>query len=119
MLPKKKRITKEIFQNIMKNGKAFHGSLFLFRYLPSKVPQYSFVVSKNVAKNAVTRNKFRRIGYNILIKQELKPVIGIFFFKKEALKTEKEFINKDIINILNKTYLSLASVSSPKQGLGK
>ena len=103
MLSKKKRITKEVFQSIMKNGKAFHGSLFLFRYLPSKTPQYSFVVPKNIAKSAVIRNKFRRTGYNILLKYELKPTSGIFFYKKEALKAKKEDIEIDISLILNKT----------------
>jgi ribonuclease P protein component len=102
MLPKKKRITKEIFQIIMKKGKAFHGSLFLFRYIPSKIPQYSFVVPKKIAKNTVERNKFRRLGYNTLIKYELKPKTGIFFYKKEALKATKEEIEKDVLCILNK-----------------
>jgi ribonuclease P protein component len=102
MLPKKKRITKEVFQNVMKNGKAFHGSFFLFRYIPYKIPQYAFVAPKNIFKNAVKRNKFRRFGYNTLAKYELKPTIGIFFYKKEALKVKKEDLEEDIVSILNK-----------------
>ena len=102
MLPKKKRMTKEIFQNVMKNGKAFHGSLFLFRYFSLNGPQYAFVVPKNIAKSAVVRNKFRRIGYNTLIKQDLRSLTGIFFYKKEALKSKKEDIEKEIMLILSK-----------------
>lgn len=102
MLPKKKRMTKEVFQNVMKNGKAFHSSLFLFRYIREITPKYSFVVPKNITQSAVTRNKFRRIGYNTLIKQELRPLAGIFFYKKEALMAQKEDIQKDILLILSK-----------------
>jgi len=100
MLPKKKRMTKDVFQSVMKTGKFFHSSLFSFRYIPSSETQYSFVVPKGIAKKATTRNKFRRLGYNILNKQDLKPMLGIFLYKKEALKLKKEEIEKDIKAIL-------------------
>lgn len=102
MLPKIKRITKEDFLFIIKNGKILHGSFFYLRYIKSEKPKYSFVLSKKIAKMAVIRNKYRRLGYNTLLKIDLKPIWGVFFYKKEALNIKKEDLEKDIINILNK-----------------
>lgn len=105
MLPKNKRVTKDIFQTVLKKGNIVSGSFFLFRYTSFERPAYSFVVSKKIAKTATKRNSLRRIGYNILRNYELKPIAGVFFYKKEALNVKNIEIKQDIELILKKTKL--------------
>lgn len=102
MLPKIKRITKEDFLFIIKNGKILHGSFFYLKYINSEKPKYSFVFPKTLSKKAVVRNKYRRLGYNILLKTKLKPIWGIFFYKKESISAQKDEIERDVLDILNK-----------------
>ncbi|MEI7689219.1 MAG: ribonuclease P protein component [Candidatus Nomurabacteria bacterium] len=102
MLPKKKRVTKEIFQTIMEKGNIIPGSFFVFRYIKQDTPQYAFVAPKKIAKRAVKRNSLRRVGYNILRQYDLKFNAGIFFYKKEALVSNTTEFKKDIDFILKK-----------------
>ena len=102
MFSKKKRVTKEFFQILMKEGKTFSTQLFLFHYKKNESPQYVFVAPKNIFKNAVKRNKYRRIGYNILRFIPLKTGSGIFVYKKQAFMAKKDDFEKDIIYILKK-----------------
>ena len=102
MLSKNKRVTKDIFQTILKKGNIISGSFFLFRYIPFERPAYAFVVSKKIAKTAIKRNSLRRAGYNILRNYKLKSASGLFFYKKEALTTPQIELKKDIENILTK-----------------
>ena len=102
MLPKKKRVTKELFQTVIKSGGTLSGSFFVFRYIKQKYPQYAFVVSKKIAKKAVDRNKLRRRGYSVLNNYKLKDYLGVFFYKKEAQKASFIEIKEDVGNILNK-----------------
>ena len=103
MLPKKKRVTKEIFQNLINSGKTFSTSLFLFRYTESSAPQYAFVAPKGIFKKAVERNKYRRIGYNILRFIGVNHGSGVFIYKKQALIAEGEEIKENVLFILKKT----------------
>jgi len=103
MLPKKKRVTKKVFDVLMKEGKTFSTQLFLFYFKSQDFPQYAFVAPKKSFKNAVKRNKFRRIGYNILRKLPINKGIGVFIYKKQALIAKNEEIEENIIYILEKT----------------
>lgn len=105
MLSKKKRVTKEIFQTILKKGNIAQGSFFLFKYIPFKRMAYSFVVAKKTASKATKRNSLRRIGYNILREYSLKAGAGVFFYKKEALTAPKINLKNDIENLLKKAKL--------------
>ena len=102
MLSKKKRITKELFQKIMKNGGTLSGSLFTFRYMTSFTPQYAFVAPKAIVKKAPPRNKLRRQGYAALRSFPLKPCAGIFFYKKESKNATFAEIKADIAKIIQK-----------------
>jgi ribonuclease P protein component len=102
MLPKKKRVTKEQFLTIMKQGGTLSVPLFMFRYIPQKTPQYAFVAPKTIAKSAVDRNRMRRQGYNALIGQTLKPCVGIFFYKKEAQKASPKDIKDNVAMVFSK-----------------
>lgn len=103
MLPKRKRVTKELFQDIMKNGKMLSSPLFLLRYKAQKQPQYAIVAPKNVAKQAVLRNKLRRQGYNALAQNPKIPnILGVFFYKKQTKMPSFKDIKDNIDLILSK-----------------
>ena len=86
MLPKKKRVTKELFQEIMKHGGTLSTPLFTFRYIKQKDPQYAFIAPKSVAKQASKRNLLRRKGYSALNHSTPKSGAGLFFYKKHTKK---------------------------------
>ncbi len=103
MLPKKKRVNKKDFEFIIKNGKTLYSSLFSFYYIKSDLPHYSFVAPKKIFKGVVKRNKYRRIGYNLLRNLDYnQDVSGIFMYKKEALTVDNIEIKKDIEFLLSK-----------------
>jgi ribonuclease P protein component len=105
MIPQKKRIKGSVFRVLIKKGKIFSTKLFLFYFMDSKFPQYSFVAPLTIFKNAVERNKFRRIGYNIIRSIQVESGTGIFVYKKQAITTSLPEIKEDIIYILKKAKL--------------
>lgn len=102
MLPKNKRLDKKTFQSIISEKRVISTRLFLFFLRDNEAPRYAFVAPKNVFKTAVKRNKYRRIGYNILRSLNIKAGSGVFFYKREVLNVEKEKIKDDIIFILKR-----------------
>lgn len=87
----------------MKEGKTFSTQLFLFCYIKTANPQYAFVAPKNIYKNAVKRNKYKRIGYNVIRALSLKSGSGIFVYKKLSIDVSQSEIKENIIFILEKT----------------
>ncbi|MCX6735672.1 MAG: ribonuclease P protein component [Candidatus Parcubacteria bacterium] len=111
MFPKKNRITKTRFDELMKKGRVLHSPSFSLRYSKglNVLPRFAFVVSKKVAKNAVDRNLLRRRGFSILrdlgiLKQEnvWKGFFGTFFYKKEGKEMKIKELKKEIEEILRK-----------------
>jgi ribonuclease P protein component len=102
MLPKKKRVTKEVFQVLMKEGKTLSTRLFLLHFIKKGPAQYAFVAPKKNFKNSVLRNKYRRIGYNTIRKLPLKAGLGVFIYKKQAVLSTKKEIEDEILLVLNK-----------------
>lgn len=86
----------------MKEKRVISTNLFLFYSKSSDSPQFAFVAPKGIFKKAVKRNKYRRLGYNILRSIPQKPKIGIFIYKKQAILATKEEIKKDIVYLLSK-----------------
>lgn len=105
MLPKNKRISKEAFQYIHKNGKTISSPLFLFRYLPENTPHFAFVVPKSVEKRAISRNKLKRQGYNSIRTLKLPNISGIFIYKKLKNKPEMKDIRSEVVGIMSKISL--------------
>lgn len=118
MIPKKSRITRENFEKVMKKGGLLNSSLFSLRFLqnPYKTTHFSVVVSKKVAKTAVSRNRIRRRAYSVLKKEVYSsekpypPEQGvrswggfIILFAKKGAETAK-FVDfqVDISYLLNK-----------------
>lgn len=102
MLPKKKRVTKEVFSSIMKDGKTTYSPLFSLRFLVNKDSGFACVVPKAVFKKAHDRNSLRRKGYNALREMPLPPILGIFFFKKEAKDVTASQIRQQIELVFQK-----------------
>lgn len=105
MIPKKKRLTKEFFQILMKEGKTFSSPFFLFYFLKDKSFGFSFVAPKKSFKTAVLRNKYKRLGYNMIRPILPKKGSGIFVYKKTAITQNTKILKDDIYFILNKTNL--------------
>ncbi|MCX6754561.1 MAG: ribonuclease P protein component [Candidatus Nomurabacteria bacterium] len=102
MLSKKKRVTKGVFNILLKDGKTFSNSLFLFYFIKAQSPHYAVVAPKGIFKTATQRNKYRRIGYNILRSLPVKSGSGIFMYKKPALIAENKDIKESMVSLLNK-----------------
>ena len=80
MLSKRQRITKSLFDTVLKEGKFLNSPSFTLRFIVKKgeVPRIAFVAPKGILKFASQRNSFRRKGYNVLPLQ-IPPIFGIFF----------------------------------------
>lgn len=102
MLPKKKRITKKDFHLLMKDGKTLSTPLFLLYFKKGDSPHYAFVAPRGIFKNATKRNKYRRMGYNIIRSIPLKPCFGVFIYKKQAVSATQKEIKDGVIYLLNK-----------------
>lgn len=106
MMPKKNRLLRENFENIMKKGGFKNSSLFSSRILKNVEnkgdfePKVSVVVSKKVAKTAVLRNKIRRRAYEVVAKLPKKPYSIILFAKKGAEKATFKELEAQISEIL-------------------
>ena len=67
MLPRSKRISIQLFKDIVHKGEVIHSPYFIARCVKSdKKSRFAVSVSKKVAKTAVLRNKIRRQVYSII-----------------------------------------------------
>jgi ribonuclease P protein component len=94
---------------------AYHShciSLFVYKKSDISPSQFSFSVSKKVAKSAVIRNKLRRRGYAAIKGMLAKIKLGyycMFSFKKGASTLSASDISKEVQDIL-KPLVTTASV---------
>ncbi|HEY5587985.1 MAG TPA: ribonuclease P protein component [Candidatus Paceibacterota bacterium] len=102
MLKKKKRVKKGVFQVLLKEGKIFSNQLFLLYFIKNDFPQYAVVAPKGIFKSAVKRNKFRRVGYNILRSLPIKSGSGVFMYKKPAITADTKDIKESMVSLLKK-----------------
>jgi len=106
MLPRNRRINKEIIENVLKTGKSKQSSYFSVKYMASgtEKSRFTFVVSSGVAKKAVDRNFLKRrcryvIGKNL---GKIKDgFILMFFAKKGAESLTFKEIETEILSLLN------------------
>jgi ribonuclease P protein component len=94
MLPRRRRVSTALFQEVMERGKSFHAShISAFRYLYKDsltTSHISVVVSKKTAAKATKRNALRRKLYSII-----RPLESTLNTKAVALI----FVKKDIADI--------------------
>ena len=108
MLPKINRIKKKNdFDVIFKKGKSLKTSLLVFKIVKNglKENRFGFIVSKNISKKAVVRNKIRR-RFSEIVKEKIIPknesvdvvIIALPGIDKKEFSEVKESVNL----ILNK-----------------
>ncbi len=108
MLPKRRRVTKKLLEQTLKEGSVLHSPSFIFRFKkesPDKYSHFAFIVPKTVSKSAVERNKMRRKGYNIVRKMSINKGYGLFFYKKGSQKSTIEELNNEIKGLISKANL--------------
>ena len=92
MLPKSRRLSAREVSAVLKAGKSRRAGGVSVKYLPSPRGKAAMVVSKKVARLAVTRNRLRRAGYAAL-PSALPPVHAVFFIQ------QREFKKEDILSL--------------------
>lgn len=104
MIPKERRIGRELVGLVVKTGRPIDSRYFFTRFLyKSGVFGVAVSVSKKVCKRAVDRNRLRRRVYSILAKEaQGKNKLIVFSAKKEAPTLRREFLRKELVNILKK-----------------
>ena len=106
MLPKKRRLTKELFPEVLSKGKRFNSDHFLAyisHFNASGHSRFAFSVSKKVCKNAVDRNRLRRQGYSIVTKHIKEIPDGffcVFMYKKGSHLALFSDLEKEVMYIL-------------------
>ncbi|OHA18909.1 MAG: ribonuclease P protein component [Candidatus Taylorbacteria bacterium RIFCSPHIGHO2_01_FULL_45_63] len=111
MLPRRQRISRALFQELLKKGVSFHAGNLSLRVLKkdAREPHFAFVVPNNVSKKAVARNRLRRRGYSIVEKYlpllKTQNVSMAFFCKKGLEKKTFNDFRSEINALLKKTSL--------------
>lgn len=64
MLPRSRRLSAKDVERLMEKGRPSSMGALRLKYAPSALPRsrFAFIVSKKVARDAVTRNRLRRWG---------------------------------------------------------
>lgn len=110
MLPKKRRVNKDSFKKLFKEGKTIKSELFTLKilYTDSNLSKFSIVVPVSVEKKATKRNKLKRRGRSILaknidnIKKGLEMAV---FLKKEAKELKFADFERELVSLLEKSRL--------------
>ena len=107
MLPKKLRIPRKLFSELLLNSRYTNSPIFSLRFVVDssiKETRVGVSVSKKISKSAVVRNKVRRRIYDAL-----KPIIsnfpnGLFLFitKPGIEKFKKEKLADELKGLLEK-----------------
>lgn len=113
MLPIKRRVKKEFFPEIMKNGRFLSGNNLYLRLLDRKDDKpslFSFVVPNKVKKTSVGRHLIKRQITAVVEKvlNDIRPGFSVIIFVKNDIsafsykKIEKEIL--DLIDVLGYTH---------------
>lgn len=99
MLPKKRRVSKQVFKELRKSQSFVLPNLTLRVTNLLGDSQIAFVVSKKIAKTAVLRNKLRRRGYNATRKITSRLKDGkafIFYIQQGCTNLSTNDLSKEI-----------------------
>lgn len=104
MISKKRRLNKDLFNKVFKQGSMIHSPVFVFKFIknPENKGLFSFVAPKSVAKTAVKRNSLRRKGYNYLKNIDNPHVFGVFMYKKGTKDASLDEIRNSVDLIFSK-----------------
>jgi ribonuclease P protein component len=108
MLPTKRRVKKESFAKIMKDGVFLHAPNLYLRFLDRKDESpslFGFVVPNKVKKTSVGRHLIKR-RLTVIVEKLLLDIkdgfSGILFVKKDITPLPVPEIEKEIIDLLKK-----------------
>ncbi len=106
MISKNRRVTKGLFDSVIKEGNVLHSPFFMLKYKAfsdKDVYKLAFVAPKAVAKLASKRNSLRRQGYRAISCVNLKKgFVYIVFYKKQAKEASFEQIKGDLSELFLK-----------------
>ena len=119
MLPRLKRLTTELFKEVVQKGSISHGTFSVIRCQnrpdrlvssknSSNFSRFGVSVPKRVAKTAVLRNKIKRRIYSIVRKFENRIITGknvIIIMKNGAETAKYKELEQDIETIFVKSGL--------------
>jgi len=109
MLPKTKRVTTELFKEVVAKGTSFYAVSLSLKLIYTKTAEpscFSVAVSKKVAKQAVDRNKLRRRTNAALAKiypNVKNGYLGVFFAKDQLKTKTLPEIGAEILFLLKKS----------------
>lgn len=108
MLPIKRRVKKESFEKIMKEGVFVHSPSFYIRILDRKddtVSLFGFVVPAKVKKTSVGRHKIKR-KMTVIIEKNIKAIKNglscLFFLKKDISINTNINIEEEMVELFKK-----------------
>ena len=111
MLPKKRRLTTALFDQVFKNGRMQHSERFWIRsfLLPNTTRpvagKFAVAVSKKVSPTAVDRNSIKRMIYGLISKTSLSCDVGfgvIVGVKKSLRDVSPADIENELFLLLKK-----------------
>lgn len=111
MLPKKYRVSREEFKQVMKDGRLISGGLVgILVHHPSSINHYSspkagIIVSKKLSNKAVMRNKLKRrlrAALQIVLPEVEKELDFVILPNRRALTATVEELKSEIKNLVIK-----------------
>lgn len=110
MLPKKRRVDKNSFKRLFKEGKTIKSEFFTLkiRYTDSNLSKFSVIVPVSVEKMATGRNKLKRRGRSVLLKNMDSIKRGLemlVFLKKESNELKFADFERSLVSLLEKSGL--------------
>ena len=97
MLPKTRRVSRNLFKSFNAKGNVFYGNFFNLNLIPlsdnkvlSKKSLFAVPVSKKIEASAVIRNKIRRRTYSVIEKnlKNIKEGYVFIFYPKKTIKNQ-------------------------------
>jgi ribonuclease P protein component len=85
MLPKNKRLTASEVREILKVGRTLRTSSLVAKHVPAEKGAFAVAISKKIAKNAIDRNKIRRIIYRELSRSLPRYSRVVFLVQKKSV----------------------------------
>lgn len=111
MLPKKHRLSRQEFKEVLSKGRSLHTESFVFSYnIKSGIecPQIGVIASLKVSKKATARNRAKRILKAAILEQidNIQPEAQIILIAKQRVLNEKyKSLREELATALEKTSL--------------
>lgn len=104
MLPKSRRIPRELFKGLLISRKYLNSSYFTLRIGSSDRVRVAVSVSKKVSKKAVVRNRIRRRVYSAIGSYipSLENGLYLFVVKTGADKLKGEALKQELAELIKK-----------------